>query len=130
MTDPPTASVAQRGRNLKFTGYGWSRIWVNSKAPIGIFSQTAGSTCEFWVNPVNFTFESLEVEPNPAAVEAAAGSTPCGHMVQPEFSWTVVAAVCWTVQSTRSGRRAIDASSIMHERVRAIDAMRGDHAAC
>jgi hypothetical protein len=22
---------------------------------IGIFSQTAGSTCEFWVNPVNFT---------------------------------------------------------------------------
>jgi hypothetical protein len=41
-----------------------------------------------------------------------------------------VAAVCWTVQSTRSGRRAIDASSIMHERVRAIDAMRGDHAAC
>jgi hypothetical protein len=30
--------------------------WVNSKAFIGIFSQTAGSTCEFWVNPVNFTF--------------------------------------------------------------------------
>jgi hypothetical protein len=23
---------------------------------IGIFSQTAGSTCKFWVNPVNFTF--------------------------------------------------------------------------
>jgi hypothetical protein len=23
---------------------------------IGLFSQTAGSTCEFWVNPVNFTF--------------------------------------------------------------------------
>jgi hypothetical protein len=22
---------------------------------MGIFSQTAGSTCEFWVNPVNFT---------------------------------------------------------------------------
>ena len=32
------------------------RIWVNSEALIGIFSQTAGSTCEFWVNPVNFTF--------------------------------------------------------------------------
>jgi hypothetical protein len=32
------------------------RVWVNSKALIGIFSQTAGSTCEFWVNPVNFTF--------------------------------------------------------------------------
>jgi hypothetical protein len=27
------------------------------KAIIGIFSQTAGSTCEFWVNPVNFTLE-------------------------------------------------------------------------
>ena len=27
------------------------RIWVNSKALIGIFSQTAGSTCEFWVYP-------------------------------------------------------------------------------
>jgi hypothetical protein len=26
------------------------------KALIGISSQTAGSTCEFWVNPVNFTF--------------------------------------------------------------------------
>jgi hypothetical protein len=23
---------------------------------MGIFSQTAGSTCEFWVNPVIFTF--------------------------------------------------------------------------
>jgi hypothetical protein len=23
---------------------------------MGIFSQTAGSTCEFWVNPVDFTF--------------------------------------------------------------------------
>jgi hypothetical protein len=29
--------------------------WVNSKAFIGIFSRTAGSTCEFWV-PVNITF--------------------------------------------------------------------------
>jgi hypothetical protein len=26
------------------------------KALIGIHRQTAGSTCEFWVNPVNFTF--------------------------------------------------------------------------
>ena len=26
------------------------------KALIGIFSQTAGSTCKFWVNPVDFTF--------------------------------------------------------------------------
>ena len=25
------------------------------KARIGIFSQTAGSTCEFWANPVDFT---------------------------------------------------------------------------
>jgi hypothetical protein len=30
--------------------------WVNSKALVGIFSQTAGSTCEFLVSPVNFTF--------------------------------------------------------------------------
>jgi hypothetical protein len=40
--------------NLKFTGL--NQIWVNSKALIGIFSQTAGSTCEFCVNPVNCTF--------------------------------------------------------------------------
>jgi hypothetical protein len=37
--DPPGAY------NLKFT-----------RALIGIFSQTAGPTCEFWVNPVNSTF--------------------------------------------------------------------------
>ena len=30
--------------------------WVNSKALIGIFSQTSRSTCECWVNFVNFTF--------------------------------------------------------------------------
>jgi hypothetical protein len=26
---------------------GWPRIWANSKALIGIFSRTAGSTCKF-----------------------------------------------------------------------------------
>jgi hypothetical protein len=29
------------------------------KALIEIFSHTAGSTCEFWVNPVNFTLQGL-----------------------------------------------------------------------
>ena len=31
-------------------------------ALIGIFTQTAGSTCEFWVNPVNFTFHVAGLE--------------------------------------------------------------------
>jgi hypothetical protein len=44
-----------RGRNLKFTGL-TQKIWANSKALIWIFSQTAGSTCNLWVNPVDFTF--------------------------------------------------------------------------
>jgi hypothetical protein len=30
-----------------------------NKALIEIFSQTAGSTCEFWANPVNFTSTCL-----------------------------------------------------------------------
>jgi hypothetical protein len=40
--------------SLKFTGL--TQNMVNSKALIGIFSQTAGSTCNLWVNPVDFTF--------------------------------------------------------------------------
>ena len=28
------------------------------QALIGIFSQIAGTSCEFWVNPVNFTFQA------------------------------------------------------------------------
>jgi hypothetical protein len=35
---------------------GCPRTWANSKALIGIFSQTPASTCEFWVSPVHFTF--------------------------------------------------------------------------
>jgi hypothetical protein len=31
------------------------RIWVDFKALMEIFSQTAGSACELWANPVNFT---------------------------------------------------------------------------
>ena len=38
--------------NLNFTGL--TQNLVNSKALKGIFSQTAGSTCEFWVNLVSF----------------------------------------------------------------------------
>jgi hypothetical protein len=45
----------QTTANLEFTGL--TQIWVNSKALIGMFSQTDGSTCEFWVNPVNFTLQ-------------------------------------------------------------------------
>jgi hypothetical protein len=46
--------------NLK--SQGWPRVWVSSTALVGIFSQTAGSTCKFWVNPVNFTFRVGLVE--------------------------------------------------------------------
>jgi hypothetical protein len=53
--------------NLKFTGL--TQIWVNSKALMGISSQTAGSTCEFWVNPVNFTLWSTQ-EHRPAELLA------------------------------------------------------------
>jgi hypothetical protein len=53
-------------------------IWVNSKALIGIFSQTAGSTCEFWANPVNFTcqvyvLEQADEADNANAIEVATG---------------------------------------------------------
>ena len=34
-------------------------IWVNSKALIMNSIKTAGSTCNFWVNPVNFTFRAV-----------------------------------------------------------------------
>ena len=40
--------------NLKFTGL-TQNLGQLDTALIGIFSQTAGSACEFWVNPVNFT---------------------------------------------------------------------------
>ena len=39
---------------------GWPRIWVNSKAFIGIFSRMSGSTSEFWVNPVNLPYCKTE----------------------------------------------------------------------
>jgi hypothetical protein len=37
---------------------GWPRIWVNSKAFIGIFSQTSGSSYTFWANPVGSTSQA------------------------------------------------------------------------
>jgi hypothetical protein len=37
---------------------GWRKLWVNFRYLIGIFSQNAGSTCEFWVNPVDFTLDN------------------------------------------------------------------------
>jgi hypothetical protein len=49
----PGAQPARRRRAQP--AQGWPRIWVNSKARIGIFSQTAGSARGFWANPVDFT---------------------------------------------------------------------------
>ena len=40
-----SGSGSNLGSNLKFTG--GPKIWVNSKALIGTFSQTSGPTCEF-----------------------------------------------------------------------------------
>ena len=40
--------------NLKFTGL-TQNLGQLDTALIGIFSQTAGLACEFWVNPVDFT---------------------------------------------------------------------------
>ena len=45
-------------RNLKSIGL-TQNLGFNSKALIGIFSQTAGSACEFWVNHVDFTVVEL-----------------------------------------------------------------------
>jgi hypothetical protein len=35
-----------------------TRIWANFRTLIGISSQTAGPTCEFLANPVNFRFHA------------------------------------------------------------------------
>jgi hypothetical protein len=35
---------------------GWLRLWANFRPLIGISSQTAGSICGFWANPVNLRF--------------------------------------------------------------------------
>jgi hypothetical protein len=43
-------------RNLKSIGL-TQNLGFSSKALIGIFSQTAGSACELWVNPVDFTVQ-------------------------------------------------------------------------
>ena len=47
---------------------GSPRIWASSKALVGIFSQTSGSTCEFWFNPVHST---VGARPRGAARPAA-----------------------------------------------------------
>jgi hypothetical protein len=66
---------------LKFTGLTQNR-WVNSKALVGIFSQTSGSTCEFWVNPVDFTFRWPSPAPRALLLLSGAGwaapLTPAG----------------------------------------------------
>jgi hypothetical protein len=52
---------------------------------IGISSQTAGSTCEFWVNPVNFTFwaprdcrSAASAPPSAAEAQRSSSSSTCG----------------------------------------------------
>jgi hypothetical protein len=50
---------------------------ANSKALIGIFSQTAGSTCEFWVNPVDFTLASLGTHAQVFCAAVGAAPIPC-----------------------------------------------------
>jgi hypothetical protein len=52
------------------------RVWANSEALTWVFSQTAGSTCEFWVNPVNSTFR--HALPPPARRERAASGAGRG----------------------------------------------------
>jgi hypothetical protein len=52
-----------------------------SKALIGIFSQTAGSTCECWVNPVTFTFreggtKGIAIVSSPLITKTGATSLP------------------------------------------------------
>jgi hypothetical protein len=50
---------------------------------MGILSQTAGSTCEYWVNPVNFTFGAFD-EPSAWKVRLAGrNGMPRGRMRWP-----------------------------------------------
>ena len=42
---------------LKVTFTGLAHTLGDVKILIGIFSQTAGPTCKFWANPVNFRFQ-------------------------------------------------------------------------
>jgi hypothetical protein len=63
---PPPPPPPPISSSLKFTGL--TRI---SKDLIGIFSQTSGPTCEFWVSPVNFTFRT----PNPQVAGLREGAS-------------------------------------------------------
>jgi hypothetical protein len=44
---------------------------------MGIFSQTAGSTYKFWVNPVNFTLPTAAAAPARALTAPVVTSTVC-----------------------------------------------------
>jgi hypothetical protein len=54
LVPPPLRRQRGRTLNLKFTGLAQNlrQLFVSY---IVIFSQTAGSTCEFWLNPVQFS---------------------------------------------------------------------------
>ena len=57
-------------------------MWVKSKALIWIFRENVGSICEFWVNPVNFTFDvGVQPQPNlkPDFFFLARPPVPCAH---------------------------------------------------
>jgi hypothetical protein len=64
------ASIDAAASSLQCTGLE-PRILLNSNAHIGTFSQTAGSTCKFWVNPVNVTFR-----PSPPPAPPPPASAP------------------------------------------------------
>jgi hypothetical protein len=37
----------------RYNSQGWPKIWASTNPLIGICTQNSGSTCEFWVTPVN-----------------------------------------------------------------------------
>jgi hypothetical protein len=56
---PPAQDLASK---VRFAGVHLARprIWANFSPLLGISSQTAGPTCEFWANPVHFRFRLLQ----------------------------------------------------------------------
>jgi hypothetical protein len=52
---------------------GWPRIWANFKHLIGILSQNSGPTCEFWANPMKFTFTGPRAGTSCRATSTASG---------------------------------------------------------
>jgi hypothetical protein len=53
-----TSACVGWNRNEKSTGL--AQFWANFRPLIGILSQTAGPTCEFWAGPVSFDRDARE----------------------------------------------------------------------